>query len=376
MRNLVFWATLWVMAVSWAAQAQRMNTVEGGHFQARVSNPSPEAQRTILMELLSDSTPALSWPAFPRTWTQLSESTYQETSTSLGLTVNAIANRLGLGFLSTVADAGVNYKPYNFAYRYTFETTLIAMTSYRGQVADPNAVIPAPEDELHTIFKYDPQLNRNFFKANKQNPMIGFCAIEARLEVNVSEEFGITYVIGETRSATGKTRTIKHALYSNFFQIEPHIPVSEYLETYCGGEFRKNARPYVEADFNKLVLETNIHNNPKNECVIEDQNDPQGDNGCMAWFANVDRVVQKVTVPRCVVTRSGVSRCQLRAKPKMNCPLYLDRKTNQYTSDFKLYADATSGFSFTCDEGLTCRMEREPARVGSLIFWPGRATCQ
>lgn len=353
-----------------------MTTVEGGRFQAQMSNPSTEAQRTILMQLLSDQTPSLSWPAFPRTWTQLSEATYQESSTSLGITVNGIARSLGLGALAGVAaNVGVSYKPYNFVYRYTFETTLIAMTSYRGADAHPDEVILAPESELHTLFDYDPQLNRNFFRADNENPMIGFCAIEARLDVNVSEEFGITYLVGESRAASGNTRSIKHALYSNFFQIEPHIPVSEYLETYCGGEFKTYARPYVEADFNKLVLETNIHNNPRNECIIDNSNDPEGDNDCFAWFANIDRPVRHVTVPRCVVSRDGVSRCQLRAKPQMSCPLYQQRD-GSYSSQFRLYSEATAGFSFACDEGTTCQMDRQPLKLGPIIIWPGAASCR
>ncbi len=344
-------------------------------FLVNAPNPSAEAQRTILQELLSEDTPALNWPAFPRTWTQFSESSYQETSTSLGITVNGIAQAMGLGVLTSPVQLGVTYRPYNFVYRYTFETSLIAMTSYRGNDVHQDDIVEATEAELHSIFHFDPELNRNFFQTDSNRPMIGFCSIEARLDINISEEFGITYLVGESKSNEGTTQTIKHALYSNFFQIEPHVPISEYMDTYCNGEFKTYARPYVEADFNKLVLETNIHNNPDNECLIESTQAPEGDNSCMAWFANHTRPVKHMTVPRCEIARDGVARCRLRAKENMPCALY-HQGGGDYSSEYRRYAEATMGFSFSCDEGTTCTMRRDPLRLGGVIFWPGSASCQ
>ncbi len=135
-------------------------------FQAIMPNPSDEARRAIIQELLGANTPLLAWPAFPRTWTQFTDSTFIDTSTSLGLSVNAIAEKLGLGLLSTVATAGVTYKPYNFSYRYTFDTTLVVMSSLRssraGQVVDGVVQVARDEETLRTIFDLDPQINNNF----------------------------------------------------------------------------------------------------------------------------------------------------------------------------------------------------------------------
>jgi hypothetical protein len=358
-----------------------VNNSTMGPFQVIMPNPSDESHRAIIQELLGANTPQLNWPAFPRTWTQFTDTTFQETNTSLGLTVNAISKTLGLGALTSIVNVGVTAKPYNISYRYTFDTTLVVMSSFRSNapLESDKQVVPARDEELlRTIFDLDPKINKNYFKATDGHPMIGFCSFEARLEMATTSEFGISYMVGSSTTVSGKGRTLRHALYSNFFQIEPHVPVTDYLEKKCGQHFLKRARPYVEADFNKLVIEMNVHNNPKNECVIEPDGRPEGDNNCQAWHkSNFPSLIQKITVPRCVMGDKGISRCQLKSKKGSNCPLYLGRDGN-ITEQFQLYRDATlTGYAYRCDEGLQCGLDRNPkVLLGSLILWPGSATCK
>ena len=62
-------------------------------------------------------------------------------------------------------NAGVSAK-YNITYRYTFDTTLVAMSSYRSNVpvTDERGIMRANDEEtLRTIFDLD-AANRNYFK--------------------------------------------------------------------------------------------------------------------------------------------------------------------------------------------------------------------
>lgn len=354
-------------------------------FLSVMNSSSEETRRTLEEELLGVEGPTANWPGFPRTWTQFKDTTFQSTNTSLGLTVNAISKNLGMGTLTSVAQAGISAKPYQVDYTYTFDTTLVVVSSFRpaqgNELPKDKQIINAEEaGVLHTVYDLDPKTLKNHFKVSPTHPVVAFCIVEATLRVTKSSEYGIKYLVGETNVSSGTVKTVSHALYSNFFPIEAHVPVEDYQSIKCGENFKTLARPFVEADFNKLVVELNVHSNPKSECVIEPDGRPEGDNNCMAWYKNkrFDVLTQKMTVPRCVMGKTGVSRCQLRARKDMPCPMYIDRKGN-YTEEFQLYRDATiTNFGFTCDTGYKCKMESEPWTLfnKNLIVAPGRAYCK
>lgn len=388
MKNAVIKLLIFMFAVNANARidkglnGQIVSGFSQQQFLSIMNNSSQEARKTLQEELLGVEGPAANWPGFPRTWTQFKETTFQNTNTSLGLTVNAISQNLGLGALTSTLNLGVTAKPYQIDYQYTFDTTLVVVSSYRPAtpIKEGEKPIVSADDAgvLHTVYDLDPKTNKNFFKVSPSHPVVGFCIIEATLRVATSSEYGVKYFVGESSATSGKAKTISHALYSNFFQIESHVPVEDYQQVKCGQAFQKLARPYVEADFNKLVIELNIHNNPKNECIVETDGRPEGDNNCLAWHKKFDSATQKMTVPRCIMGKKGVARCELRSKKDMPCPMYVDRQGN-YTDKFQLYRDATlSNFGFSCDEKQKCQMESEPWTLfnKALILFPGRAYCR
>lgn len=374
---LFFWAILHIAqpisAAGGGGSLQSMKFSER-YFQAANPNSTPQSQQIILMELLGSSASGYNWPEFPRTFSKVSDWKAQDTTTSLGLDVNAIAYNLGLGGpLTSNLQAGVTVKR-NFKYSYTFNVTLYVMSSYKGGISNDDIT----EGNLQQITRMDPATERTYFKSSTDNPMVGFCSIEAGLDIVRSTEVGIRYIIGNSGHEEKEGRSYSHALFTKFFQIEPDVPMSHYLEVYCRDEFSTYARPVVEADFNNMVVEETIHNNPLNRCKMPEEKDPFGDQSCVNWHAQkFPMEMRQRTVARCLVDNDKpISRCELRARKGHSCGLYIDHDGN-YTEEFHLYRDATTpGFSQPCDEGLKCVMQKKPLKIGPIVFWPGYATCQ
>lgn len=364
-------------------------------FQVILPNPLFDVKTAIEQELLGNTKNSFKLPDLPRSFTKDFETEFIDSNTRYGMSVNAIAknlsaekafstaaNAVGIG-PSSFVNAGFSYTPYNYNYRYTFSVELVAMSSYRPGSSDLNIpegtreeIYKDNETILRNLIYYDIDLDRAFFLTNETYPMVGFCYVEAKVEVAESSEFGLNFIVGAATEADGKTRGRSHGLFSNYFKIESHVPVEHYLQTYCKKHFVHLARPYVETDFNMLVREMNVHN-PKNDCIIKRKSPPEGDNDCMPWFSKLDPTTKKTSVPRCEYNQNlGKSVCVLKSKPGASCPLFMDEK-GRITTEHQRYNQATvSGNSFECDDGLYCSLDSKPWSLFNMIYVPGYASCK
>lgn len=350
-------------------------------FQVVTPNSDDTARRDIVLDLLKVDKKAPTWPAFPRTYTQIKDVYSQETNVSFGLTVNRIATNLGLGNFTSFVSAGVSIKPLNIQYRYSFETSLVMMTSIQlnddaPQETDEKRVVEATTQELiQEIFELRSDY-RNYVKRRDGVDVIGFCVHEAKMENNRSSEVSTSFIVGNAGGSELLGRHVTHALYSQFFVMSPDKPIHKYLEENCGGFYQLRARPFVEQEFNKLKIENTVHYN--SQCSIETKSTIDGDESCQEWFdQRHGKALEKIAVPRCVVTDRGRSVCQLRGRENNTCAMYLG-KDGKVTDQFRMYSDATvRPFASQCDSGLSCTLDKAPKVLfGSVILWPGRATCK
>lgn len=339
-------------------------------FQAVRNNPSDDAKQGVLRELLGTDGAPLQMPAFPRIWHQIEKGSAHETNTSYGInpTFSIKAGPISLGNIGAGVKTSINYS--YMRRRYLVVMTSTRQTNRTGAVEQPVAANPL--NDLNEITDFDPRTNRRFYKVRPNYPMVGFCAYEMTVKMAKSSEGSISFVVGSAADSNSEYQSESMTLYSNFFQIEANVPVNDYLDVKCGGDFLEEASRFVENDFNKIILEYYTLYHPSNNCRLESSSNPGGDMSCLGWFKeNVDKVTQKMTVPRCEQQVNGSVKCVLKAKKEKSCPMYYG-KNGSYTTQFSLYKEATlSNFGFPCDAGLSCSMDREPS-----LFWPGAASCK
>lgn len=236
------------------------------------------------------------------------------------------------------------------------------------------------------MFRRDSATGKRYYNVSQDpktddHPMVGFCVYEMSLKLSraIESTMGASAVVSTSLSASNTVyRAETMMLYSNFFQIEHHVSVEDYMTVKCGEHFQKPARELVEADFNKIVLEYYNLYHPGNNCRIGGQITDDGDVNCLAWFKQQHPGrSSKTLVPRCEVVSGGMSRCVLKSKKGFGCPMYMDRR-GQYTEDFNRYNSAVraSNAAFTCDKGLSCAMDSEAWALNGIVIWPGTSSCK
>ncbi|MBY0316827.1 MAG: hypothetical protein K2Q26_15005 [Bdellovibrionales bacterium] len=339
-------------------------------FQSVAYNPSEEARRTVVRELLGADTPALQWPAFPRIWYQAEQGDTQDTNTTYGGSFNVPGLPVTVGVTGKIS---INYS-------YSRKHYLVVMTSVRQSNAVAGGsprVSENPLQDLNQITRFDSTTQRRFFNIQPNYPMIGFCAYEMQLKILRARDGSISFPAYSESINTGSYHTEMITLYSNFFQIEGHVPMMDYLNERCGGDFLKEARPFVENDFNKIVLEYYANFHPSNNCKLGGASSDAGDDSCMAWAeAFTDRVTRSRTVPRCRQQTDGTARCELFAKKNQSCPMYL-QPDGSISERYQRYRDAVPTVGFRCDRGLKCNLDKNPVTLfDSLVVWPGSASCK
>ena len=359
-------------ALPWTSAQASSKIVDGlkrggvrGSFQAVMHNPSVDANRTVLNELLGADGPTYSWPAFPRVWHQIERGRNQEAITSLG------------GSL----PAGVGSATGKIALTYTYgqKTSLVVLSSLRKSQAeqgDQKEVSVEPVD-LNQMTTFDGRTNQRYFNVSEEYPMVGFCTYEMSLKIAKAAHGGIVFLgVGQSLEISDyQAETI--TMYSNFFQIKGDLSVQDYMKTKCEDHFLLKAKPFVEDDFERIVVEYYSLYNPKNQCKLGGKSSELGDESCMLWHQySVRPATRNSTVPRCEVQPNGQNKCVLKAKKGASCPLYRDR--NMKISDtYQGQRSVTlTSYAYSCDEGLACGMDRKPVGFGSLVLWPGAATCK
>lgn len=340
-------------------------------FPYVIPNATDQAAQNTMQELLGANTPELKYPAFPRTWVELGLIDTQESNTSFKFSTTALSKVVPLGILSSTLSAGVGVE-YNIGYKYSTATTFIAMTSLRKLNPDaaqnttaPFAtnIVGKPRNELRTIIHWDEEGKRNYFKVDEGYPMVGLCKFDLTLQISRTKKGSVDFIIGSHTEADDEVQTYSYAVYSNFFQLESHVPIQDYLRVKCKEHFSYAVRYIAETDFNKLIAEYFAHYHPSAECELpEGALDPKGDASCMKWFRNPLKVMgmyRKLTVPRCVQNSVGIPKCVVRSIEGKRCPLYwengslVDRKPGR-RFDYWNYATADDTQAFYCDKGLKC----------------------
>lgn len=342
-------------------------------FPIVVPNATEDTKSDVMQELLGTNRPALQYPAFPRTWVEMSLISNQDSNTSYEFSTSALSKVLPLGIipgLTSTLKAGVGVQ-YNINYRYSTTSTFIAMTSLRRLQPNatdnskaPYALITGdqPRNELRSIIHWDPENKRTYFKVDNEYPMLGLCRFDMSLLISRTKKGTVDFIIGSHSSADEEVQSISYSVYSNFFQLESHVPTQDYLRVKCKETFSYAVRYVVEADFNKFIAEFYAHNHPKSECELpEGPLDPKGDASCQRWFKsyNVAGYYRQFTVPRCLQNFEGIPKCVVRGKEATRCPLYwkdgdlTDRKPGRKMDAFN-FASADDERAFYCDKGLRC----------------------
>lgn len=342
-------------------------------FPIIIPNATDQSKHAIMQELLGTDRPALTYPAFPRTWVEMSLINNQDSNTSYSFSTSALTKALPLGIipgLTSTIKAGVGVE-YNINYRYSISSTFIAMTSLRRlqpsatqNSTEPYSLITSdqPRNELRSIIHWDPENKRTYFKVDKDYPMLGLCKFDMTLQISNTKKGSVEFLIGSHTEADEEVQTISYSVYSNFFQIESHVPTQDYLRIKCRDNFSYMVRYIVESDFNKFIADFFAHNHPKAQCTLpEGALDAKGDASCMDWFKSmkVAGYYRQFTVPRCVQNHEGIPTCVARGKEETRCPLYwrdgelVDRKPGR-TFDAFNFASADDTKAFYCDKGLKC----------------------
>lgn len=352
-------------------------------------NASPAQNQDVLNQLLDTRSQSdLAFPAFPRTWVELSSTETYETDTkaffdtgklAFAITTLAPLSKAAALIASYPVQAFINGAQIGYRYekgiRYSYnkETTFMAMTSLRP--IDPQAksnqqtpMSPASSG-LRAIIEQRADL-RNYFKVSPQFPMVGLCKYEMNLTVEQSDQKTLSFLVGSNSDSQKIVARSSYTVYSNFFQIESHVPAQEYLRTRCGENFTEAVRFLVEQEFNKLVTETFAYYHPKSQCRWSPSTVSQtpGDQDCQNWFdkLNVMGIDKKENVPRCILGEEGYPVCVARSKMGMYCPIFASRATLSTKEPIKwdrqLNPMDNSGTLHQkllqeCDVGLTCKLD-------------------
>jgi hypothetical protein len=348
------------------------------------SNIGEGEKSSVENELLNTkSDTKLFYPPFPRTWIERTSSENTETTTTatfdtskLFTAINSFAGPLTAPITTIFNSAQLGYKyEKSIKYNYAKQTTLMVMTSWRQQnnSASPqmnnNGV--AKDVLLHSVIVQKPDL-RTYFKVSEEFPLLGMCKYEMSLAIQKSTTNTLSFVMGSTAEGNTIVDSMSYTVYSNFFQIEGHVPIQDYLQVRCGENFSETVRFLVESEFNKMVTDTFAHYHPKAECRWSppSASTPKtGDQDCVSWFKklNILGLDKKTTVPRCVLGEEGFPVCVAKtSKIGAYCPLYSYRgkiSTKEPVAwDRQLNPMDNTGtlggkMLYPCDQGLECRLD-------------------
>lgn len=343
-------------------------------FQAITSGRDLSQKDVIFRTLLSAKGKDLDWPGFPRAWHEQSQSEFLTSNTALGLSAS------GLGYTASID------------YKYSLKTALVIIASNRPadnlNANNPGEIAAqAIENPLEfEIFRYDPATHRSLPNVRPGYPMVAFCAFEASLNYTTSQKGGLTFVGSGQTVESGTLHTVSHSLFSRFLQVDGTSSPTEMLDQVCKAQFRKQVEQYVKRDFSRAVSEVMAYSGPANECQEDTKRDGEnGDAQCMGWFERLPLAagIKAHTVPRCLLTRSGVHRCAVAHKADGNCPMVMEKSTGRTISpELKVfgenYTQATNGaYEFTCDKkrGLSCKVIQAPKALFNVPWWDGVARC-
>lgn len=342
---------------------------------------SSNQARSIEDELLNTETDSkLAYPPFPRTWIERYSSTTQETTTAAffdtGKIVSAISTLTGplAGPVNIALNgAQIGFKrEYSIKYSYNRQTTLMVMTSWRQlkKLGESRGTTTAKDVLESSVIDQRNDL-RNYFKVSEEYPLLGMCKFEMSLAIQRSKTDTLSLAFGSRANGENVLDGMSYTVYSNFFQIEPHIPVEDYLHVRCGESFTEAVRFLVESEFNKLVTGYFAHYHPKSECRWKPPTGQvlqEGDKDCSAWFdkLNILGLDKKTTAPRCVLGNEGYPVCVVRSKTNAHCPVYA-ANGNLFTKEPERYdrqinpMDSLIWFQakkiYECDNGLECRLD-------------------
>ncbi|MBK9039422.1 MAG: hypothetical protein IPL83_09710 [Bdellovibrionales bacterium] len=327
----------------------------------------------------------LSFPGFPRVWTELSMENYSGVSAYASASVPVPF----LGAITYGLKVNKNYK-------YSVKTTFILVasdSSDHSKYSDQPKVRQVSEDEDNFLV-LNHQTMHAYPKVSDENPMVGLCSYDISLsnEFQTQDGFSFNKAVGALAAAVGLTwekgtvEVAKTTRFSKFIRLDPTISIDQYLRTVCMEKFSESKRRETASHFNKIVLSQMWHHNPNSTCTPSLDNFkerlPGGDRSCMEWYSdNFDSSLRKRTIPRCEIHADGTHRCVLKSRENATCPMFLDRKTGTYSPFLsqKNRVSVTSGaYERPCDDtsGLKCQFVDQPSMFAlGIPLLMGSARC-
>ncbi len=387
----VFYMLLIIVSFTSASQARTESTSTKDLLRSTIlnyftpyTNINDGQEDSIQDQLLNThSESKLSYPPFPRTWIERFSSDTAETTTTALFDTSKIAQAIGtftgplaLPISVILNGAQLSYRyEHSIKYSYTKQTTLMVMSSWR-QFRDPENPNSTKDNAIKNILENSvidqkPDL-RNYFKVSDEYPLLGMCKYEMSLVIQKISTNTVNLVFGSKADSDNVVDGMSYTVYSNFFQIEGHVPVQEYLHVRCGENFTEAVRFLVESEFNKMVTEAFAHYHPKSQCrwsPPSTKTPKTGDQDCLSWFnkLNTLNLDKKNTVPRCILGEEGYPVCAARtSKVGSYCPLYSSRGQISTKEpeiwERQLNPMDSAGFIGgkilqQCDHGLECRLD-------------------
>lgn len=315
-----------------------INESEKNSIEQGMQNANPTEGE--LLNTRSDT--KLFYPPFPRTWIERYSSENTETTTTasfdtskIALAISTFGGPLSAPFAAVLNGVQLGYKnEQSIKYTYSKQTTLMVMTSWR-QFQDPTK--PSKKSDkvpndilLHSVIVQKPDL-QTYFKVTDDYPLLGMCKYEMSLAIQKTSANTFSFLLGSNAQGENVFDGMSYTVYSNFFQIESHIPIQDYLHVRCGESFAEAVQFLVQSEFNKMVTSNFAHYHPKSECTWSPPSSktPQrgGDSDCFNWFNKLNSygVDKRTLVPRCVLGEEGYPVCVAKTIKNGYCPLYSSR---------------------------------------------------
>lgn len=336
----------------------------------------------------SDEEKELSFPSFPRVWTERSMEDYSGVSAYASATIP----------IPVVAGTTYGLRV-NKSYRYSVKTTFVLVasdSSDHAKKSDQPQVRQANSEDEDNILRFDPSTMHAYPKVSKEVQMVGLCVFDISLsnEFQTQNAFSLSASLGKKFAAgfgitheKGHVEVAKTTRFSKFIKLDGAVSIDEYLKIVCMDEFNESKKKEIESHFNKIVLEMLWNRNPDSTCKPSEGNPdeslPGGDRSCMEWYSDsFDALLRKRTIPRCEVQADGAHRCVLKSRENASCPMFLDRKSGTYSPFLSREThrlSVTSGaYERPCDEksGLKCQFVDKPSMFGfGIPLIMGSARC-
>lgn len=335
----------------------------------------------------ADEEKELSFPSFPRVWTERSMEDYSGVSAYASATIP-------IPFVT-----GTTYGlKLNKSYRYSVKTTFVLVasdSSDHSKKSDQPKVRQADSEDEDRILRFDHSTMHAYPKVSDGVQMVGLCSYDISLsdEFQTQNAFSLSASLGKLAAGFGITHEKGHVevakttRFSKFIKLDGAVSIDEYLRIVCMDEFNESKKKEIESHFNKIVLEMLWHRNPDSTCKPSEGNPdeslPGGDRSCMEWYSDsFDAPLRKRTIPRCEVQADGAHRCVLKSRENASCPMFLDRKSGTYSPFLSREAhrlSVTSGaYERPCDEksGLKCQFVDKPSMFAlGIPLIMGSARC-